>query len=61
MVMEPGEPVLRIRDIWSGSRSADPCLWRMDLDPDPAQRPIIFVIDLQDANQKLFFLSFSAY
>ncbi len=40
----------------SGSRSADPCLWQMDADPDPA----IFVIDLQDAkkNQKR---SFSAY
>jgi hypothetical protein len=27
------------------------------MDPDPA----IFVIDLQDANKKLFFKSFSAY
>ncbi len=33
----------------SGSGSADPCLWLMDPDPDPA----IFVIDLQDANKKL--------
>jgi hypothetical protein len=55
MVMEPGEPVLRIRDIWSGSRPADPCLWLMDLDQDPAQGPAIFVTDLQDANKKLFF------
>ncbi len=40
---------------WCGSGSGDPCLWLMD--PDPA----VFVIDLQDANKKLFFLSFSAY
>ncbi len=39
----------------SGSGSADPCLWLID--PDPA----IFVIDLQDANKKLIFKSFSAY
>jgi hypothetical protein len=40
----------------SGSVSADPCLYLMD--PDPA----IFVIDLQDANQKLFsYFIFSAY
>ncbi len=31
----------------SGSGSANPCLWIMDPDPDPA----IFVIDLQDANK----------
>ncbi len=31
----------------SGSGSADPCLWLMDPDPDPA----IFVIDLQDASK----------
>ncbi len=55
MVMEPGEPVLRIRDIWSGSRSADPCLWLMDFDQDLAQGPVIFVIDLQEANKKQFF------
>ncbi len=36
----------------SGSGSADPCLWPMDPDPDPA----IFVIDLQDASKKLIFL-----
>ncbi len=29
---------------WCGSGSADPCLWLMDPDPDPA----IFVIDLKD-------------
>ncbi len=41
---------------WGGSGSADPCLWLMD--PDPA----IFVIDLQDASQKLIFNKiFSAY
>ncbi len=34
---------------WCGSGSADPWLWLMD--PDPA----IFVIDLQDANQKLIY------
>jgi hypothetical protein len=40
----------------SGSGPVDPCLCLMD--PDPA----IFVIDLQDANQKLIiFKSFSAY
>ncbi len=46
--------VLRIHDIWggSGSGSGDPCLWQMDLDPDPA----IFVIDLQDASKKIIFL-----
>ncbi len=33
---------------WYGSGYADPCLWLMD--PDPAQDPAIFVIDLQDAN-----------
>ncbi len=36
---------------WCGSGSADPCLWLMDPDSDPA----IFVIDLQDANKKLIF------
>ncbi len=42
----------------SGSGSADPCLWPMDPDPDPA----IFVIDLQDASKKLIFNTiFSAY
>ena len=34
-----------------GSGSANPCLWPMD--PDPA----IFVLDLQDANKKLFLYS----
>ncbi len=33
----------------SGSGSADPCLWLIDPDSDPA----IFVIDLQDTNKKL--------
>ncbi len=33
----------------SGSGSADPCLWLMDLDP------AIFVTDLQDAIKKLIF------
>ncbi len=37
----------------SGSGSEDPCLWLMDPDPDA-----FFVIDLQDANEKLFFYSF---
>jgi hypothetical protein len=39
---------------WYGSGSTDPCLGLVD--PDPA----IFVIDLQDANKKLFknYLSF---
>ncbi len=35
----------------SGSGSADPCLWLMDPDPDPA----IFDIDLQYASKKLIF------
>ncbi len=40
----------------SGSGSSDPCFWLMD--PDPA----IFVIDLQDASNKLIFNTiFSAY
>ncbi len=34
---------------WYGSGSADPCLWLMDPDPDPA----MFVIDIQDGNKKL--------
>ncbi len=43
---------------WCESGSADPCLWLMDPDWDPA----IFVIDLQHANKKLIFWnSFSAY
>jgi hypothetical protein len=37
--------------VWGGSGSADPCLWLVNSDPDPA----IFVIDLQDASKKLFF------
>ena len=32
-------------------------IWSKDLDPDPA----IFVLNLQDGNKKLFFVSFSAY
>jgi hypothetical protein len=39
----------RSMKFWCGSGFADPCLWQMDLDPDPA----IFVIDLQAANKKL--------
>jgi hypothetical protein len=37
----------------SGSGSADPCLWLMDLVPDPDSDPdpTNFVIDLQDANK----------
>ncbi len=47
---------------WCGSGSADPCLGQMDPDPDADPDPSIFIIDLQDANKKLFFLlSFSAY
>jgi hypothetical protein len=49
--------------LWRGSRcgsgSADPCLRLMD--PDLLD-PATFVIDLQEANKKLFLLySFSAY
>jgi hypothetical protein len=33
----------------------------MDPDPDAGPDPAIFVIDLKDANKKLFFFSFSAY
>jgi hypothetical protein len=32
-----------------------------DPDPDPALDPAIFVLDLQDANQKLCILTFPAY
>ncbi len=39
---------------WSGSGSADPCLWLMDSDPDAYPDPAIFVIDLQDANKTNF-------
>ncbi len=43
---------------WCGSGSADPCLWLMDPDPDPA----IFVIDPSRCKQKSNFKkSFSAY
>ncbi len=34
---------------WYESGSADPCLWLMDPDSDPA----IFIINLQDANKKV--------
>jgi hypothetical protein len=30
----------------------------MDLDPDSDPDPAIFVIDLQEANKKLFFMNF---
>ncbi len=41
-----------------GFGSADPCLWLLDSDPDPA----IFITDLQGANKKLMTKkSFSAY
>jgi hypothetical protein len=50
----------------SGSGSADPCLCLMDPDSDPDldadPEPAVFVIDLQDANKKVFFNEiFSAY
>jgi hypothetical protein len=38
---------------WCGSGSADPCLRLMDPDPDLP----LFVIDLQEANKKQFFLN----
>jgi hypothetical protein len=41
-----GKPVLPIHDIFS-----DPCLCRIDPDPDPA----IFIIDFQEANEKSYF------
>ncbi len=47
----------RSMTFWSGS--GDPCLWLIDLDPNPDHA--IFVIDLQDANKKLILKSFSAY
>jgi hypothetical protein len=36
---------------------ADP--WHFGTDPDSAPEPAIFVINLQDANKKLFFSMFS--
>jgi hypothetical protein len=39
-----------------GSGSADSYLWPMDQDPEPD--PVIFVLDLQDANKKNIFLRF---
>ncbi len=49
----------------SGSGSADPYLWLTNPDndpaPDPALDPVIFVRDLQDSNEKLFFLFFAYY
>ncbi len=44
-------------NIWYGS--GDPCLWPMD--PDPVRDPTIFVLDLQDANKKLFFSKFFCF
>ncbi len=43
--------------VWCGSGSADPYLWLMDPDPDPAlgHGPACFVSDLQDINKKLSF------
>jgi hypothetical protein len=37
----------------SGSGSADPYLWLMDLYPESDPDPAIFITDLQDANKKL--------
>ncbi len=52
------DAVLRIRDIWYGS--GDSYLWLTDPTPDPAPvpdpAPAIFVIDLQDENNKLIFI-----
>jgi hypothetical protein len=45
--------VLRIRDILVQIRRL------MDPDPAPTPDPAVFVIDLQDANKKLFFLPFT--
>ncbi len=39
---------------WSGSGSADPCLWLMDPGPGSDPDPAFFVTDLQDANKKQF-------
>jgi hypothetical protein len=47
------KPLLRIRDIFVRIRFRGV----MDLAPGPA----IFVIDLEDANKKLYFSTFSAY
>ncbi len=45
----------------SGSGYADPCLWLVDQDLDMDPNPAILVINLQDANKKLFLKkSFSA-
>ncbi len=47
---------------WYGSGSADPCLSLMDPDQDLDPDASIFVIGLQDANEKLICKkSFSAY
>jgi hypothetical protein len=50
--------LLRFRDFCCGPGSTDPCL----MHPDPAPGPVIFVIDLQDANKKqFFFFKFSVF
>ncbi len=48
-----------VADPWHFGVGPDPRIhvWLRDPDPDPA----IFVIDLQDANKKLFFTSFFDY
>ncbi len=44
---------------WQNSSVADPSHFGVEPDPDPD--PAMFVIDLQDANKKLIFYSFSAH
>ncbi len=48
-------PVLWIRDNFG--MDPDPHLWPMGPDPDSA----IFILDLQDANKKLFFSLFPTF
>jgi hypothetical protein len=58
---------IRIQEAQKHADPADPdpqhCLCLTNLDADPIPDPAIFVIDLQDANKKVFFfsLNFSAY
>jgi hypothetical protein len=40
------------------SSAADPCLWLMDPDLEPAPDPAIFVTDIQDTNKNLLFSKF---
>ncbi len=51
--------IYSVADQWHFGPDPDPCLWITD--PDPAPDHAIFVIDLQDANRKPFFVRHKIY